>query len=166
MTEQLETYSDDGSENGISPTETIHEKNLLHKAVHVLIINSKGQVFVRKRPLTKKVYPGMFTSSVGAHVALDETPDTASTVNLSKYLGLSLPLTKIGEIHIKDEFENEQVSIYVGRADEIPNLNEEQSGIRSRFMSIEEIQRLKNERITPHLREAVHLFQEIQTTQS
>lgn len=166
MTEQLRTYSDDGSENGISPIETIQKENLLHKAVHVLIINPKGQIFVRERPLTKKVYPGMLTSSIGAHVTPDETPDTAAAVNLGKYLGLSLPLTKIGEIHIKDEFENEQVSVYVGHADEIPNLNEDQSGTGSRFMDIAEIQGLETARVTPHLREAVRLYQEIQVKHS
>ncbi len=108
----------------------------------------------------------MFTSSVGAHVAPEETPDAAATTNLNKYLGLSLPLTKIGEIHIKDEFENEQVSVYVGYTDEIPNLNEDQSGVHSRFMSIEEVQDLETARVTPHLREAVRLYQDIQATHS
>lgn len=129
----------------------VHESGALHRAIHILVVNSNQEIFVRKRSAKKKLYPGVWSTSVGAHVLDEDTPERTAQTNLKTFLGLELPLTFIGQSRVKDNIENERIYVFVCHADTIPNLNPEQSD-EGNFMSIAAIREMiqKNE-TTPHL---------------
>ena len=52
---------------GQQPRSEVHRQGLQHRAVHVLLLNARGQVFLQKRSLTKDRQPG-FSSRHGAAV--------------------------------------------------------------------------------------------------
>ncbi|MFI5357248.1 MAG: NUDIX domain-containing protein [Opitutales bacterium] len=68
----------------------VHAQGLWHRAVHVLVFNAAGQVFLQKRALTKDTAPGLWDSSCSGHVDAGEDYDAAAQRELGEELGLHL----------------------------------------------------------------------------
>ena len=45
---------------------------LLHPVVHLHIINRKGELFIQKRSMKKRLFPGLWDTAVGGHVDYGE----------------------------------------------------------------------------------------------
>ncbi len=137
------------------PIEAAHTKGLLHRSIHVLVVDGGSQVFVRQRPANKPIYPGLWTSSVGTHVLTGDTDEKTAVAGLRYFLGLEDPLENIGERRVHDAFENEIITVFRCRADAVPNLNAAE-GADGRFMSLAKIRELAaSGRTTPHLMAAL-----------
>ena len=54
----------------------VHRLGLMHRAVHVLVFNAGGQVFLQKRSMLKDRQPGLWDSSASGHVDAGEDYDT------------------------------------------------------------------------------------------
>ena len=48
--------------------------SLLHRVVHCLVFNSRGELYLQKRSETKDIQPGKWDTSVGGHMIPGETP--------------------------------------------------------------------------------------------
>ena len=46
---------------------------LLHPVVHMHVFNSRGEVYLQKRPEWKDIQPGKWDTSVGGHIDYGET---------------------------------------------------------------------------------------------
>lgn len=68
----------------------VHRKGLKHRAVHVLVFNAKGHVFLQKRSLKKDQFPGTWDSSASGHLAPGETYDDAAVRETFEEIGLKL----------------------------------------------------------------------------
>src|SRR2546425_9138230 len=68
----------------------VHRLGLQHRAVHVLVFNARGQVFLQKRSLTKDRQPGLWDSSASGHLAFGEDYDACAVRELREELGLEL----------------------------------------------------------------------------
>ncbi len=66
----------------------VHKKGLKHRAVHILIFNSSGELFLQKRSMSKDVSPGCWDSSCCGHVDSGETYEAAAVRELDEELGL------------------------------------------------------------------------------
>lgn len=64
-----------------------HAKNLKHRAVHVLIFNDEGELFMQKRSKNKDTWPGAWDSSCSGHVDSGEDYRTAARRELEEELG-------------------------------------------------------------------------------
>ena len=65
-----------------------HARGLRHRAVHILIFNARGQVFLQKRSLRKDTAPGLWDSSCSGHVDAGEDYNAAAARELGEELGL------------------------------------------------------------------------------
>ncbi|MDO8573652.1 MAG: hypothetical protein Q7R77_02780 [Candidatus Daviesbacteria bacterium] len=140
-------------------SEVVHKNGLLHKAIHILVVDSLGRILVRKRSQSKKLYPGVLSSSVGAHILTQDTEDKTARKNLKTFLGLDLPLVKIGNARVKDKIENELITIYLCRSNTVLNLNPQESD-EGNFMKLDEVKRLvKRQLTTPHLAAALKTYE-------
>ena len=70
----------------------VHRLGLMHRAVHVLVFNAAGQVFLQKRSMMKDRQPGLWDSSASGHVDSGENYDTCSVRELGEEIGLHLPV--------------------------------------------------------------------------
>lgn len=61
---------------------------LLHPVVHLHVFNSKGELFLQKRPEWKDIQPGKWDTSVGGHVDLGESVETALRREAREELGI------------------------------------------------------------------------------
>jgi isopentenyldiphosphate isomerase len=96
------------------PRGVVHARGLLHRAVHVLVFNSRGEIFLQKRSMNKDRQPGVWDSSSSGHVDSGENYDETAIRELREELGLkvSAPPQKLFKIDACAETDAEFVWIY------------------------------------------------------
>jgi len=75
---------------GQKPRSEIHRLKLKHRAVHVLVFNARGELFLQKRSLNKDCFPGAWDSSASGHLDTGESYDACAVRELREELGLEL----------------------------------------------------------------------------
>jgi isopentenyldiphosphate isomerase len=75
---------------GQQPRREVHRLGLMHRAVHVLVFNRTGQIFLQKRSMKKDRQPGLWDSSASGHVESGEDYDTCAVRELREEIGLQL----------------------------------------------------------------------------
>src|SRR6185437_12865464 len=75
------------------PRSEIHRLKLKHRAVHVLVFNSRGELFLQKRSMKKDCFPGTWDSSASGHLDSGESYDACAVRESKEELGLSLAQT-------------------------------------------------------------------------
>jgi len=66
----------------------VHVRGLWHRAVHVLVWDAVGRVFLQKRSMSKDMSPGLWDSSCSGHLDAGEDYDAAAVRELGEELGL------------------------------------------------------------------------------
>ena len=103
------------------PRSVVHAQGLLHRAVHVLVFNSRGDIFLQKRSMLKDRQPGVWDSSCSGHVDSGETYDETAVRELREEIGLDLnkiatgasqSLEKLFKIDACEETDAEFVWVY------------------------------------------------------
>jgi isopentenyl-diphosphate delta-isomerase type 1 len=74
-----------------APRREVHRLGLRHRAVHVLVFNRAGHVYLQKRSRTKDTFPGAWDSSCSGHVDAGEDYDTTTVRELREEIGLVAP---------------------------------------------------------------------------
>ena len=69
----------------------VHARGRRHRAVHVLLFDNTGNLFVQKRSGTKDTFPGCHDSSVSGHLERGETYEAAALRELNEELNLEIP---------------------------------------------------------------------------
>jgi len=92
----------------------VHAHGLLHRAVHVFVFNSRGEIFLQKRSMLKDRQPGVWDSSCSGHVDSGETYDETAVRELQEEIGLRInsPLQKLFKISPCAETDAEFVWVY------------------------------------------------------
>ncbi|KAA6303557.1 MAG: Isopentenyl-diphosphate Delta-isomerase [Candidatus Ordinivivax streblomastigis] len=62
---------------------------ILHPVIHLHIFNSKGELLLQKRSITKDIQPGKWDTSVGGHVDFGENIETALRREVREELGIN-----------------------------------------------------------------------------
>ena len=99
---------------GRAPRSEVHRRGLLHRAIHVLVFNSRGQVFLQKRSMSKDRQPGLWDSSASGHVDSGEEYDVCAVRELREEIGLELaaPPRRLFKLPASTETDQEHVWVY------------------------------------------------------
>ena len=73
---------------GRAPRREVHARKLWHRAVHVLVFNARGQVFLQKRSLKKDTAAGKWDSSTSGHLDSGEDYDACAVRELREEIRL------------------------------------------------------------------------------
>jgi isopentenyldiphosphate isomerase len=76
---------------GQRPRSEVHRLGLMHRAVHVLVFNAAGELFLQKRSMKKDRQPGLWDSSASGHVEAGEDYDACAVRELREEIGLDVP---------------------------------------------------------------------------
>ena len=63
-------------------------KGLVHRASYIAIFNSKGELLVQRRTMTKDVYPGLFDPVAGGVVQYGESYEESAVRELAEEMGI------------------------------------------------------------------------------
>ncbi|MFZ5797588.1 MAG: NUDIX hydrolase YfcD [Desulfobulbaceae bacterium] len=66
----------------------MREQNLIHRASYVLVFNSRGELFVQQRTLSKDIYPGCHDIAAGGVVVAGESYEESAERELAEELGI------------------------------------------------------------------------------
>lgn len=92
----------------------VHGNNLCHRAVHILLFNQAGEVYLQQRSRRKDRQPLKWDSSAAGHVAGRESYDQAAERELTEELGVSVALRKIAKLPASQCTDQEFVWLYQG----------------------------------------------------
>ena len=67
--------------------DVVHQRDLLHRAIHAFIFNKRGEVFLQKRSRLKDVHPGTWDSSVAGHLDSGEGYEACAVRELEEEAG-------------------------------------------------------------------------------
>lgn len=72
------------------PRRRVHELGLRHRATHVLAFNTRGELFLQQRSLTKDMWPGVWDSSASGHLDAGEEYDACAIREIGEELGVQI----------------------------------------------------------------------------
>jgi 16S rRNA (adenine1518-N6/adenine1519-N6)-dimethyltransferase len=98
----------------------VHARGLLHRAVHIFVLNSRGELLLHRRSTQKDEYPLRITSSASGHLAVGEDYATAAVRELGEELGLVAPLEFAAKFAACAETANEHTQLFIARTDDTP----------------------------------------------
>lgn len=106
---------------GVMPRHEVHRLRLRHRAIHVLIFNRTGELFLQKRSRYKDAHPGLKSTSCAGHLDSGEDYTAAAKRELAEELGLpetdGPALTALFELPPCRETGMEFVRVYSARHD-------------------------------------------------
>lgn len=128
---------------GVGDKLLTHVQGRLHRALSVIIYNSKGEMLLQQRAFTKYHSAGLWTNACCSHPAPDEKPIDAAHRRLMEEMGMSC------ELYLADKFiyyselddelsEHELDYVFVGYSDDIPLPNPAEVA-SYRYVSLEDL---------------------------
>lgn len=107
-----------------APRSHVHAEGLRHRAVHVLLGDGQGRIWLQKRSEHKRTHPHRWTSSASGHVPTGQTLREAARRELSEELGIPAPpLAYLGWVYVEDlaigerEFHHAFAGVHEGEVD-------------------------------------------------
>jgi isopentenyldiphosphate isomerase len=94
---------------GAVPRHEMRAKRLAHRSTYILVFNSRGDLYVQKRTLTKDVFPGYYDVAAGGVVLAGETYEQGAERELEEEMGIhGVPLNRAFDFY----FENEHTRVW------------------------------------------------------
>jgi isopentenyldiphosphate isomerase len=121
---------------GSATLEKCLSEGLLHRAVAVLVIRSRGTVLIQVRSKTDHWQPGRWTISCTGHVKAGEGYEHAARRELAEELGIRSPVARLAKMLLPKVrgaagVEWEFVSLFTARSDALPRIDPvELDGVR------------------------------------
>ena len=120
MAEMLDIVDEADTVVAQATREAIHQGNHLHRATHMLVHNSQGDIFVQLRSMTKDMHPGLWDTSAAGHVDAGETYIDCAVRELREELGITIEADQLNEfLRIEPSAKNgyEFVRVYMLKSD-------------------------------------------------
>ncbi|NQX91362.1 MAG: isopentenyl-diphosphate Delta-isomerase [Flavobacteriales bacterium] len=120
-----------------------HEKGLLHRAFSIFIFNSKGELLIHQRAMSKYHSPGLWTNTCCSHPRDTETLQQAVNRRLEEEMGMATDMEKKFHFIYKAELdqgltEHELDHVFFGHTDDLPKPNPEEV-MDFKYVNIEEL---------------------------
>jgi isopentenyl-diphosphate delta-isomerase type 1 len=111
--ELLDVVDADNRVIGRASRSAVHREGSLHRAVHVLVFDSGGRLYIQRRALDKDCDPGLWDTSAAGHLASGEEPAAGAKRELAEELAVSgLALKRLFELPACAATGNEFVTVY------------------------------------------------------
>ncbi|WP_293788015.1 isopentenyl-diphosphate Delta-isomerase [uncultured Pedobacter sp.] len=131
MEEQVILVDEEDLPKGQMDKMEAHEKGLLHRAFSVFIFNSKRELLLQQRAMSKYHSRGLWTNTCCSHPRIGESNIHAARRRLMEEMGMDCELNYLFKFTYKAVFENgltehEVDHVFFGMSDELPVINHEE----------------------------------------
>ncbi len=132
------------NEMGLMEKMEAHRKAVLHRAFSIFIFNSKGELMLQRRALSKYHSPALWTNTCCSHPRKGETYLEAGHRRLQEEMGFDCDFDKAFDFIYKADVgqgltEHEFDHVLVGESDKLPDINLDEVD-EWKYMSFEDIQ--------------------------
>ena len=112
--ELLDVVDDNDEVVAVKRRGDIHAQGLMHRAVHILLFNSSGELFLQKRSMSKDEQPGKWDSSAAGHVDTGEDYLDCACREIGEELGIVVdqPLQPLFKLPAMLRTGNEHCMVY------------------------------------------------------
>lgn len=112
--ELLDVVDREDRVTGVKMRGEIHAQGLMHRAVHILVFNSAGRLFMQKRSMSKDESPGRWDTSAAGHVDSGETYRQCAVRELAEELGIKADSSLERMFHVDPSGANgmEHIDVY------------------------------------------------------
>lgn len=94
----------------------VHARGLLHRAVHVFVMNSRGEIYLQKRSHLKDVSPLKWDSSAAGHLDVGESYAACAIRETREEVGIEITGTELAaELPAGDHTDHEFVELHLAR---------------------------------------------------
>jgi isopentenyldiphosphate isomerase len=123
---------------------------LLHRCVYIILLDTRGMIFVHRRTWTKDVYPGCWDATIGGVVGSGESYDRGAAREVEEEVGLrDVELKRLFPITYEDESTRVRGMVYSCTSDKALSLQIEEIE-EGRFVALDEaVEMMKRERFCP-----------------
>lgn len=109
--------------------QAVHERQLVHRSIHVLLLDSRGRLLLQRRHRDKQTFPGCWDLSCSGHVEesdyvpggpdadLDRVYAAVARREVEEELGVRVVLTPMGHFGPTQGVHDEQLRLFVGTSD-------------------------------------------------
>lgn len=138
--ELFPVVDEDGNVTGSILRGQAHDgRKVLHPVIHLHLFNSKGELYLQRRPDWKPIQPGKWDTACGGHIGFGESVEQAFEREVREELGITVPSPEsLGRYVFESKVEKELVyvfrAVYDGHVN--PSADELDGG---RFWSMQEI---------------------------
>ena len=104
MAELLDIVNEQDQIIGQMERAEVHRRGLTCRNVQIFFVTPAGEIILQKRSLTKKSYPGRFTSTASGHVTSGESYLEAAIKETLEETGVQLAATDLhhlGTVHLR-----------------------------------------------------------------
>ena len=117
--EMILLVNEEDIEAGYEEKLKVHEKGILHRAYSIFIFNSKKEVLLQKREMSKYHSPGLWTNTCCSHQRMKEKLEEATHRRLQEEMGFDTDLSELFTFIYHIDFpngltENELDHVFVG----------------------------------------------------
>ncbi len=98
-TELLDIVDDEDQVIGSATRGEIHQQALMHRSVHIIVLDGKGRVLLQKRSMQKDQCAGMWDTSCAGHVESGHSYAETAPRELQEELGIDGPLHQLFKMH-------------------------------------------------------------------
>ncbi len=144
MSEQFVVLVDKNDRDlGIMEKMKAHIEGVLHRAFSIFIFNSKGELMIHQRALTKYHSPGLWTNTCCSHPQLNQSVLDNAHTRLQEEMGFDCGFSEaftflynaeVGQGLIEHEFDH----VFIGISESQPNINPDE--VESwKYMSMDDL---------------------------
>src|SRR5262245_28509162 len=123
LNERFSVVDENDEVQGYATRAEVHGNNLRHRAVHILIFNQAGNLYLQQRSRRKDRHPLKWDSSAAGHVTAGENYDETARRELKEELGVDVPLERIFKLTASARTDHEFICGYRGVVSEDPAPN-------------------------------------------
>lgn len=130
---------------GEASLKQMHDQDLIHRVVRIMIEDDEGRILLQKRSSNKKRYPNCWDNSASGHVDVGESYEAAAKRELAEELGVAdLKLEEMGYYYSEaTRYKSRKFNkIYRVRTNLTPKKLQSTEVVEVRWFNLEQIKKL------------------------